>query len=104
MPMLFNRGLSEEEVLALFAQQHDDYFDTRTEVYRVTNLNDSGPGSLREGIATQERARTIVFEVSGNIALKSPIGLDPSHSFLTVEGATAPSPGITIKDSGFRIG
>ena len=102
--MLFNRGLSDEEVLAFFAQQHDDYFDTRSEVYRVTNLNDSGPGSLREGIVTQERARTVVFEVSGNIALKSPIGLGPNNSYLTVEGATAPSPGITIKDRGFRIG
>jgi hypothetical protein len=102
--MLFNRGLSDEEVLAFFAQQQDGYFDTRTEVYRVTNLNDSGPGSLREGIVTQERARNIVFEVSGNIALKSPIGLGPNNSYLTVEGATAPSPGITIKDRGFRIG
>jgi hypothetical protein len=102
--MIFNRALTDEEVLASFAEQQDDYFDTRTEVYRVTNLNDSGPGSLREGIASQERARTIVFEVSGNIALESPIGLSATNSYLTVEGATAPSPGITIKDRGFRIG
>lgn len=102
--MIFSRALDATEILTAFAEQQDNYLKTRTEVYRVTNLNDSGPGSLRHGILTQERARVIVFEVSGTIALKSPITLNAINAYLTLEGATAPSPGITLKDHGLRIG
>ena len=101
--MLFDRPLSQGQIAALFAKQHDSYFASHTEVYRVTNLNDSGPGSLREGIEGQERARTIVFEVSGTIALESSISIRNRNSYLTVAGATAPSPGITIRNYGFHI-
>ena len=101
--MLFDRPLTDKQILAMYARQQDAYFPSPADVYRVTNLNDSGPGSLREGIQTQERARTIVFEVSGNIALKQKITLRPNNAYLTIAGATAPSPGITIKDHGLRI-
>jgi len=101
--MLFDRPLTQGQITALFAKQHDSYFASRTEVYRVTNLSDSGLGSLREGIEGQERARTIVFEVSGTIALKRSISIRNRNSYLTVAGATAPSPGITIRNHGFHI-
>ena len=75
-------------------------------VYRVTNLNDSGPGSLREGL-TASGPRVVIFEISGYIAVSAPIRAQ--SPCLTVAGQTAPSPGITVrvaagqKDAGIYI-
>ena len=63
-------------------------------LYRVSNLNDSGPGSLRNAIEANG-IREIVFEVSGTIPLLRNILLD--DPFITIAGQTAPSPGITIR-------
>lgn len=78
-------------------------------VYRVTNLNNSGPGSLRFGIedASMRQPRVIVFEVSGVIELLSDLVIrDDSvgaYSHLTIAGQTAPYPGITLRNFGISI-
>lgn len=70
-------------------------------IIRVTNLNATGPGSLREAIEAKG-PRIVVFEVGGVIDLnKGQLGV--REPFLTIAGQTAPSPGITIIKGGFWI-
>jgi len=61
------------------------------EVVHVTNLNDAGPGSLREAVSQPNRR--VVFDVSGIIRLQSNLA---ASSQLTLEGQTAPGEGIAI--------
>jgi hypothetical protein len=68
--------------------------------FRVTNLNDSGQGSLREALSKGNRH--IVFDVSGEIILNG--GYVPIRgAFITIDGFTAPPPGITIRNGGIEI-
>lgn len=63
-------------------------------VYKVTNLNKSGAGSLAAALAASGK-RLVVFEVGGVINMQGS-RLEITKDDVTVAGQTAPAPGITI--------
>ncbi|MGH8022005.1 MAG: LamG-like jellyroll fold domain-containing protein, partial [Limisphaerales bacterium] len=78
---------------ALGASWRNGY--TNNTVYHVVNLDDSGPGSLRDAVNSTNR--TIVFDTSGVIHLQTAIVV--TNSYLTIVGQTAPAGGITVADA-----
>ncbi len=71
-------------------------------VYYVTNLNDdNNPGSLRYGLTKLSGTRTILFKVSGLIALTSEIKI--TNGNLTIAGQSAPGDGICISNYTLRV-
>jgi hypothetical protein len=68
-------------------------------VVHVTTLADSGPGSLRTALS--QGNRMIVFDVSGTITLSSAVKI--KGAFITIDGFTAPPPGITLVNAGLYI-
>ena len=68
-------------------------------VVHVTTLAESGPGSLREAVA--QGNRTIVFDVGGTIQLTSAVFV--TGAFITIDGFSAPPPGITLQGGALVI-
>ena len=69
------------------------------EIVKVTNLNDSGVGSLRWALEDLSGPRIVVFEVGGVIDLSDQIEINGQ---VTVAGQTAPG-GITITGARLRV-
>lgn len=95
--ILLGFGLSATDLTPAFpgAEGHGRYTTGGRggEIRHVTNLNDSGPGSLRQALSDTTK-KIIVFDVSGYIDLRSDLKVT---SNTTIAGQTAPEGGITLR-------
>ena len=67
------------------------------DVIAITNLQDSGAGSLRDCVENTQKPRVCVFDVSGTIFLKRPLFIS---SNLYLAGQTAPGQGVQLRLQG----
>ncbi len=67
-------------------------------VYHVTNLNNSGAGSLRDAVSAPNRI--VVFDVAGVIRITSRIVVSNN---IYIAGQTAPGEGITVYGDGWSF-
>ena len=100
MTLLLSAGLSMAEAQQLAfpgAEGFGKYAvgGRKGTVYHVTNLNDSGAGSLRDAVSQPNRI--VVFDVAGVIKLNSRLVFSNN---LYVAGQTAPGEGITVYGNG----
>ncbi len=70
------------------------------QVIAVTNLHDSGPGSLRAAVEA-EGPRIVIFRVAGIIYLESAIDIENPH--ITIAGQSAPGDGICLAHDSVNI-
>ena len=70
------------------------------QVFKVTRLDDDGPGSLRAALRAKG-PRTVLFEISGVIELEREIVL--KNGRVTIAGQSAPGDGITLKNHGLVV-
>jgi hypothetical protein len=61
------------------------------QIYLVTNLNDSGPGSFRDAVS--QPGRFVIFRVGGIVNLQSVVAVAANT---TIAGQTAPGEGIVF--------
>jgi len=91
LAVAFNTALAAERVPAFPGAEGYGAWATGGRggrVIAVTNLADSGPGTLREALEESKEPRIIVFRVAGLIDLKKRIRLGDGN--VTVAGQTAP--------------
>lgn len=69
-------------------------------ILTVTNLKDSGIGSLRWAVE-QKGSRLVVFNVAGTIELKSPLVI--ANDSISIYGQSAPGEGICLKGAPVKI-
>ena len=108
-PVIDNGGGEEEEPITETtapafpgAEGHGRYVTGGRggEVIHVTNLNDKGAGSLRAAVNGNKK-KIVVFDISGIIPLESDLVIGENT---TIEGQTAPEPGITVRYRTVRPG
>ena len=69
-------------------------------VFQITNLHDSGSGSLRECVEASG-ARMCTFTTGGTIILSSSLTIQ--NPYITIAGQTAPGGGVTLRNGNLNV-